>query len=147
MSERQTAPDLVERASASSRASSPDPHQPRPAPAVPQYQTFGPDPSAFDDPTTYHIRDIDEMTSEEEKRQILGVADYPRHDLHEFTCGTPPDRDLQNAKPQNTVSWQQFTAWVDPYFRAFTEEDVQWLLERVRCVMINRLYRIMLMPH
>ena len=52
-------------------------HQPRPEPAVPAYQTFGPDPSTFDDPTIYHIRDWTDDDDEELKKEIFGVSHYP----------------------------------------------------------------------
>lgn len=105
--------------------------QPRPAPAKPQYQTFGPDPSTFDDPTIYHIRDAEAATSEEEKREILGVAEYPQSDLSELTCGPAPDRNLEAAKPPQQTSAHVFAQYLEPYFKKFTEEDVQWLKERV----------------
>ena len=47
-----------------------DSHQPEPAPAVPQYQVFGPDPLTFDDPTIYHIREITPGMTCDEKREI-----------------------------------------------------------------------------
>lgn len=121
-------------AAESARSSSPEPVQPRPAPAIPRFQTFGPDPSTFDDPTVYHIRDFDETTTEDEKKDILGVADYPAENLKDLTCGEPPDRDLYNAKPPQQITWQTYTAWLDPYFRNITEEDLNFLKERVQWI-------------
>ena len=106
--------------------------QPRPAPARPQFQTFGPDPSAFDDPTIYHIRDPSNTPSEEDKKAILGVSQYPKSDLFDLTCGTAPDKNLENAKPAQQTSAHVFAQYLEPYFRRYTEEDANWLRERVR---------------
>jgi transcriptional adapter 3 len=106
-------------------------HQPTPAPAIPQYQTFGPDPSTFEDPTIYHIRPVTPGMSEEEKREIYSVAEYPHDDLHDLIPGTPPDRDLSNAKPQSQIAPQTFASYLEPYFRPLSEEDLAFLRERV----------------
>ncbi|KAF2091007.1 hypothetical protein K490DRAFT_71275 [Saccharata proteae CBS 121410] len=105
-------------------------HQPRPAPAVPQFQTFGPDPSKFDDPTVYDIRPITPNMSEEEKKEILGVAHYPKSDLHDLTAGTPPDKDFSNAKPAQQATFHAFSTLAEPYLRPITEEDLAFLKER-----------------
>ncbi|KAF2494230.1 hypothetical protein BU16DRAFT_583177 [Lophium mytilinum] len=105
-------------------------HQPAPAPAIPQYQTFGPDPSTFDDPTIYHIRDTTNDMTEAEKREIYCVADYPETDLHDQTPGTPPDKDFSNAKPASQVTATQFSNYVEPFIRPLIEEDVAFLRER-----------------
>ncbi|KAF2112182.1 histone acetyltransferases subunit 3-domain-containing protein [Lophiotrema nucula] len=105
-------------------------HQPAPAPAVPAFQTFGPDPSKFDDPTIYHIRDVTPGMSEEEKKEIFCVAEYPPSDLHDLTPGTPPDKDFSNAKPPSQVNATVFANYVEPYIKPLTEEDVAFLKER-----------------
>ncbi|KAF2268286.1 hypothetical protein CC78DRAFT_530202 [Lojkania enalia] len=105
-------------------------HQPAPTPAVPQFQTFGPDPSKFDDPTIYHIRDITPGMTEEEIKEIYCVAEYPPSDLHELWPGTPPDKDFSNAKPASQVNATVFANYVEPYIRPLTEEDVAFLKER-----------------
>ncbi|PSN66613.1 hypothetical protein BS50DRAFT_600329 [Corynespora cassiicola Philippines] len=105
-------------------------HQPPPAPAVPQFQTFGPDPSKFDDPTIYHIREITPGMSEEEIKEIYCVAEYPHSDLKDRTPGTPPDKDFSSAKPQSQVNATVFANYVEPYIRPLTEEDVAFLKER-----------------
>lgn len=107
-------------------------HQPAPAPAVPQYQTFGPDPSTFYDPTIYHIRDVTPGMTEDEIKEIYCVAGYPHDDLHDLVPGTPPDRDLSNAKPPSQTNASTFATYVEPYFRQITEEDLAFLRERVR---------------
>ncbi|KAI9824165.1 MAG: Transcriptional regulator [Phylliscum demangeonii] len=104
--------------------------QPEPAPAVPQYQTFGPDPSTFDDLTVYHVRPVLPGMAEEEILEIYSVAQYPHDDLHGLIPGTPPDRDLSNAKPPNQVAASTFATWVEPYFRTTSEEDLAFLRER-----------------
>lgn len=116
---------------ASAEDNMPEQRQPKPAPSRPQYQTFGPDPSTFDDPTIYHIRDPEATATEEEKLQILGVAKYPDSDLYEYTCGNAPDKNLENAKPAQQTSAHVFALYLEPHFRKYTEEDVQWLKERV----------------
>ena len=52
-------------------------HQPAPAPLVPQYQTFGPDPLTFDDPTIYHIRAVAPTMSENEVKGVYSVVRVP----------------------------------------------------------------------
>ena len=117
-------------ASPTRSAFSEEERQPRPAPAKPQIQTFGEDPTTFDDPTTYHIREIHENLTEEEKKEIFGVKEYPHDDLHKQTPGTPPDRDFSNAKPSNQVSFAQFSNYVEPYIRPLAVEDISVLDER-----------------
>jgi transcriptional adapter 3 len=101
-------------------------------PAVPQYQTFGADPSTFDDPTIYQIREIEAGMSEEEIKEIYSVAGYPHDDLHDLIPGTPPDSDFSNAKPTNQVAFNTFATYIEPYFRPLNEEDLAFLRERVR---------------
>lgn len=105
-------------------------HQPPPAPTIPQFQTFGADPSKFDDPTIYHIRDITPGMTEEEIKEIYCVAEYPCDDLKDYTAGTPPDKDFSNAKPASQVNATVFANYVEPYIRPLTEEDVAFLKER-----------------
>ncbi|KAH7344257.1 histone acetyltransferases subunit 3-domain-containing protein [Pyrenochaeta sp. MPI-SDFR-AT-0127] len=105
-------------------------HQPAPAPAVPQYQTFGPDPSKFDDPTIYHIRDVTPGMTDEEKKEIYCVAEFPPTDLRDRIAGLPPDKDFSNAKPATQVNASVFANYVEPYIRPLTEEDVAFLKER-----------------
>lgn len=67
---------------------------------------------------------------EDEKKGILGVTHYPTSDLHELTCGTPPDRDYSQPKPAQQVTFQTFLNYVEPYIRNLNEEDRGFLLER-----------------
>ncbi|KAF2139968.1 uncharacterized protein K452DRAFT_299937 [Aplosporella prunicola CBS 121167] len=115
---------------AASPSGSEESHQPPPAPAVPAYQTFGPDPTKFDDPTIYHIREVTDDTPEYLKKEILGVAVYPQDDLHDLTPGTPPDKDYSNPKPQTQINATVFANYAEPYIRPLTEEDLSFLKER-----------------
>lgn len=108
-----------------------DSHQPEPAPSVPQYQVFGPDPLAFDDPTIYHIREVTPGMADDERREIYSVAQFPKSDLSHMMTGTPPDKDFSNAKPTNQVSANTFATYIEPYVRPLTEEDIAFLKERV----------------
>jgi transcriptional adapter 3 len=105
-------------------------HQPAPAPAIPQFQTFGPDPATFDDPTTYHIRDVTPDMSIEERKDIYCVTEFPPSDLRDRTAGSPPSKDFSNAKPATQVNASVFANYVEPYIRPLTEEDVAFLKER-----------------
>ncbi len=112
--------------------SSADEHQPPPAPAISQYQTFGPDPTTFPDPTVYHIRDVTPGMSEDDIKEIYAVTQYPHDDLRDLIPGIPPDRDLSNAKPPNQTAATTFATYAEPYFRPLTEEDLAFLREKVR---------------
>ena len=122
-------------------ASSTDAVQPPPAPLVPQVQTFGEDPSTFDDPTIYHIREVGDDATEEEKKDVFGVAEYPQNDLHDATPGTPPDRDFSNFKNDSKVTALQFNNYLEPFIRPLTQEDLAYLEEKVsqapRCLVPN----------
>ncbi|KAM5463633.1 Transcriptional regulator [Microsporum audouinii] len=104
--------------------------QPEPAPAVHQYQVFGPDPLLFDDPTVYHIRDVTPNMTVEEKKKIYSVASFPESDLKHLMAGEPPDKDFSNAKPTNQVSANTFATYLEPYVRPLTEEDIAFLKEK-----------------
>ncbi|OQE18284.1 hypothetical protein PENSTE_c018G02111 [Penicillium steckii] len=105
-------------------------HQPEPQPSVPQIQVFGENPVKFDDPTIYHIRDVFPDTTDEEKKEIYSVARFPKSDLAHMMAGIAPDKDFSNAKPSNQVSANTFLAYIEPYVRPLTEEDIAWLRER-----------------
>lgn len=105
-------------------------HQPAPAPAVPQYQTFGEDPVKFDDPTVYHIRPVTPGMTDDDKKEIFSVAVFPPSNLHDKIAGLPPDKDFSNAKPATQVNAGVFANYVEPYIRPLTEEDVAFLKER-----------------
>ena len=96
-----------------------------------QSQTFGPDPSTFDDPTIYHIREVTDDMTEEEKKEIYCVNSFPKSDLSHLIAGTLPDKDFSNAKPSNQVNANTFATHIEPFVRPLTEEDMAWLKERV----------------
>jgi transcriptional adapter 3 len=69
--------------------------------------------------------------TDEDKRDIFRVREWPASDLRELTAGDPPDKDFyNNAKPANQVNFSTFQTYVEPYIRPFTEEDVAYLKER-----------------
>ncbi|KAB8446266.1 hypothetical protein FH972_025246 [Carpinus fangiana] len=122
-------PEQYATSPARSDASSASPAPPA-KPAAPREQTFGPDPSTFDDPTVYDIREVTDDLSEEEKLAIFGVTNYPYSDLHDLTCGTPPDRDFSNSKPPNQISANTFLTAIEPFMRPLGPEDQAFLEER-----------------
>ncbi len=126
----QAPPSATEPADAPSPSASDVSHQPAPAPAIPQYQTFGPDPAKFDDPTIYHIRDVTSGMPDVERKEIYCVAEFPPSNLRDRTAGSPPDKDFSNAKPPTQVNASVFANYVEPYIRPLTEEDVAFLKER-----------------
>ena len=119
------------RGSPSSSTSSTDARHPLPSASMAQFQTFGPDPSTFDDPTVYHIREVTDDMTEDEKKKIYCVNSFPKSDLSHLIAGTLPDKDFSNAKPTNQVNANTFAAYIEPYVRPLTEEDMAWLKERV----------------
>ncbi|KAL9597548.1 MAG: hypothetical protein Q9179_004235, partial [Wetmoreana sp. 5 TL-2023] len=118
------------RRSRASSTSSVESHQPPPAASIAQYQTFGPDPTTFDDPTIYHIRSVTDNMTDAEKAEIYSVLQFPHNDLSHLIAGTIPDKDFSNAKPSNQVNANTFQAYIDPYLRPLTEEDMAFLKER-----------------
>ena len=120
------------RVSPSTSASTDDAHQPPPAASIAQYQTFGPNPVDFDDPTCYEILPVQDDMTDEEKKEIYCVSTFPHDDLHELIAGTPPNKDFSNAvKPSNQVSAHTFNLYLENYLRPLKEEDIGFLNERV----------------
>ena len=100
-----------------------------PPPPITQHAFF-PDPLA-PDPVIYHIREVTEDMTDEEKKEIYSVRVFPTKDLSNEIAGTPPDKDFSNAKPTNQVAANTFLTYVEPYVRPLTEEDMAFLRERV----------------
>lgn len=121
-------PDLMDAAESGSESG--DPRVDAPATAPLYERIFGKDPTLGDDPIVYDIRELRDDMTEDEKRELLQVKEWPRSDLRELTAGDPPDRDFSNAKPANQVNFSTFQTYVDPYIRPYTEEDVAFLKER-----------------
>jgi len=112
--------------------SSDETRQPPPAASIAQYQTFGPNPLTFDDPTVYEILPVIDDMTDEEKKEIYCVSSFPHDDLHELIAGTPPNKDFSNAvKPNNQVAFNTFNAYLESYLRPLKEEDIGFLNERV----------------
>lgn len=122
------------RPSPSPSTSSDGVHQPPPAASIAQYQTFGPNPLTFDDPTIYEIRPVTDDMTDEEKKDIYCVASFPHDDLHDLIAVPRGgmDKDFSNAvKPNNQVAAHTFTGYLDNYLRSLKEEDIGFLNERV----------------
>ncbi|OTA33153.1 hypothetical protein BTJ68_06423 [Hortaea werneckii EXF-2000] len=116
---------------ASSTATSSDPSK-DPSATVPLYErAFGKDPTQFEDPTVYDIRDIDDSMTLAQKREILQVKHWPASDLRDLTAGDPPDADFSNAKPANQVNFGTFQTYAEPFIRPYTEEDVAFLKDSI----------------
>ena len=133
-----TAPPPLEpgsaRPSPSPSTSSDGVHQPPPAASIAQYQTFGPNPLTFDDPTIYEIRAVTNDMTDEERKEIYCVSSFPHDDLHDLIAVPRGgmDKDFSNAvKPSNQVAAHTFTAYLDNYLRPLKEEDIGFLNERV----------------
>ncbi|POS84096.1 hypothetical protein EPUL_005143 [Erysiphe pulchra] len=110
-------------------SSSDEQHQP-PALAVPRFQTFGDDPSTFPDPTIYEIPEVKPGMTRDQLKEIFSVAYFPKTDLEDLIPGSPPDKDFSNAKPANQVQANTFATYIEPYFRAFDDQDIAFLRER-----------------
>jgi transcriptional adapter 3 len=83
-----------------------------------------------DDPAVYEIPATDDQTSYEDKARAFAVTRFPADDLSKLIPGDPPDEDFSKAKPTNQVAISTFSAYIEPYFRPFSEEDVAFLRER-----------------
>lgn len=149
----EAAPASAHPSPAKSDVSMSDAEENRPShgrPPIPQ-QGFFPDPLA-PDPVIYHIRDITPDMSDAEKKEIYSVTAYPTTDLSDQIAGVPPDKDFSNAKPSNQVAANTFLAYVEPYVRPLTEEDMAWLRERVSDPILDQIvrliwYREIVSPH
>ena len=125
---KKVGPDPMDIAASPSESDLSEADQPSTAPLY--ERIFGKDPSKADDPIVYDIRDVHDDTTDEEKKAIFNVAQWPESDLVELTAGDPPDMDFSNAKPANQVNFSTFQTYIEPHIRPFTEEDVAFLKER-----------------
>lgn len=115
----------------SSVSSSSDDNLPPPLSATEPPPTFGANPLLYDDPTIYEVRQVTEDMTDEEKKEIYGVASFPHDDLRDLIAGVPPNKDFSNAvKPNNQVQAHTFATYLDGYLRPLKEEDLAWLRER-----------------
>ncbi|KAI5850684.1 histone acetyltransferases subunit 3-domain-containing protein [Tricharina praecox] len=83
-----------------------------------------------DDPAIYEIATVTDKTPYAEKAKAFAVARFPEDDLSKLIPGYPPDEDFSKAKPTNQVGITTFNAYIEPYFRPFSEEDLAFLRER-----------------
>ena len=117
----------------------------KPAPALqvlptPPIPTYKPIDFASVPPPRKPILDRDYVAAENldfqnipdsEIKQCLGVSAYPTVDLTKDLPGIPPSDDFSKAKAQNQITHDNFIKSIDPYFQAFTEEDLIFLRQRV----------------
>ena len=66
------------------------------------------------------------------KKRKFAVSEFPKSDLKDMLPGEIPMIDFSGPKPTQQVAWNSFTAYIEPFYRNFTEEDVKWL--RQKCV-------------
>ena len=117
-------------------------HQPPPAASIAQYQTFGPNPLTFDDPTIYEIRPVTDDMTDEEKKEIYCVASFPHDDLHDLIAVPRGgmDKDFSHTvKPPSQVAAHTFAAYLDNYLRPLKEDDIGFLNERVSLCKNNQM--------
>jgi len=127
------------RASSADSSSSSDSHQPPPAASIAHFQTFGPNPLTFDDPTVYEVRAVTDDMTDEEKKETYCVSSFPHDDLHSLIAGTPPNKDFSHVvKPSNQVLASTFTTYAESYLRPLKEEDIGFLQERVRSTVLTQ---------
>lgn len=116
----------VKRNDSNSPAELPDDAEHQPPPAAP-YVVFEP---LDDDPAIYEIPAVTDQTSYEDKAKAFAVARFPADDLSTLIPGDPPDEDFSKTKPANQVAINTFNTYIEPYYRAFSEEDLAFLRER-----------------
>lgn len=66
----------------------------------------------------------------EYKKRKYAVSEFPKSDLKDMLPGEIPTTDFSGPKPTQQVAWNSFTAYIEPFFRNFTEEDVKWLKQK-----------------
>ncbi|KAG7891979.1 hypothetical protein KL905_003688 [Ogataea polymorpha] len=77
---------------------------------------------------------------EEFLKYKYAVADFPHDDLKDLLPGEIPMTDFSTAKPNNNqIAFTSFQAYVEPFFRPFTEEDIRLL--RTKCNLSSNLPR------
>jgi len=68
-----------------------------------------------------------EDEDEEAHKRRLGVVSYPKEDLSTLTAGPVPLDDFTRSKPSNQVQFSTYATFLEPYFRPFSDEDMQFL--------------------
>ncbi|EGW34948.1 uncharacterized protein SPAPADRAFT_48011 [Spathaspora passalidarum NRRL Y-27907] len=73
----------------------------------------------------------DEVPDREYLKKKYGVASFPENDLQDLLPGQIPDIDFsKNKPPTNQVQFSTFQSYIEPYFRPFSTEDIEFLRER-----------------
>ncbi|EPY49169.1 SAGA complex subunit Ngg1 [Schizosaccharomyces cryophilus OY26] len=72
---------------------------------------------------------VDDHMTYEEKKELLCISSFPKKDVRCLVAGTPVTEDFSNSKPNNQISISTFYSFLDPYFRSFDDEDVNFLRE------------------
>lgn len=106
--------------------------QPETALPVAQFHVFGDNPLKFDDPTVYRITEVTADMTDEEKKQIYSVTQFPHSPLRHAMAGEPPNQNFSNTKPPNQVNFNTFITYIEPYIRDLEEKDIPFLEEKVR---------------
>lgn len=78
----------------------------------------------------------------EYKKRKFAVSEFPESDLKDMLPGEIPMLDFSGPKPTQQVAWNSFTAYIEPFYRNFTEDDVKWL--RQKCVASSFLSKYLL---
>ncbi|KAH3687243.1 hypothetical protein WICPIJ_001774 [Wickerhamomyces pijperi] len=66
-------------------------------------------------------------TGEVDLKLKYGVASYPSTDLKDKLPGAIPNIDFSKSKPPNQVQFATFQAFIENFFRSFSEEDIKFL--------------------
>lgn len=64
------------------------------------------------------------------KKRKYAVSHFPDSDLKDLLPGEIPMTDFSGPKPTQQVAWNSFTAYIEPFFRNFNEEDIKFLKQR-----------------
>ncbi|KAL2311878.1 Chromatin-remodeling complexes subunit ngg1 [Schizosaccharomyces pombe] len=70
---------------------------------------------------------VDDSFSYEQKKKLLCVDSFPTSDVRSLVAGTPATDDFSHNKPNNQISISTFYSSLEPYFRAFNDDDIAFL--------------------
>ncbi|CCJ29610.1 unnamed protein product [Pneumocystis jirovecii] len=74
--------------------------------------------------------DILHISDPEELKQRLGVSYFPTVDLSDKLPGDPVNEDFSKIKAPIQVSISTYYAYLEPFYRPFSEEDIAFLKEK-----------------
>lgn len=78
--------------------------------------------------TQFELFEDDVGTEDEEQlKRKLGVVSFPKEDLSTLTAGPVPMEDFTNARPASQLQFSTYASFLEPYFRSFSDEDIQFL--------------------